>query len=318
MKNWERIGVLTLIFWALGSCQEASSIANRDHVIHEISLVVLGIAQDAGFPQAGCDQKCCQEAWHDPGLRKQVSCLGLADRHRGRFWLIDATPDFPDQLRMMHAYFPDYELAGIFLTHAHIGHYTGLMHLGKEVMGAREIPVYAMPRMRQFLQENGPWNQLVDLNQIRLIPLAADSMISLSPSLHIRPIAVPHRDEFSETVGYAMEGKDKSAVFIPDIDKWEKWNRNIDSLISRHDLAFLDGTFFAAGEIPGRNMSEIPHPFISESLDRFAPLPDTVKDRLHFIHFNHTNPVLNAHSPAKLQIESAGMHIAKEGDLWSL
>jgi len=31
-------------------------------------------------------------------------------------------------------------LSGIFLTHRHIGHYAGLMYLGKEVIGAKDLP----------------------------------------------------------------------------------------------------------------------------------------------------------------------------------
>eukprot|EP00957_Ditylum_brightwellii_P156501 11911053-Ditylum_brightwellii.AAC.1 len=57
---------------------------------------------------------------------------------------------------------------GIFLTHAHIGHYTGLMYLGREALGAVDVPVYAMPRMRSFLKNNGPWSQLVSLGNINI------------------------------------------------------------------------------------------------------------------------------------------------------
>jgi len=29
-----------------------------------------------------------------------------------------------------------------------MGHYTGLMHFGREVMGTNNLPVYAMPKMK--------------------------------------------------------------------------------------------------------------------------------------------------------------------------
>ena len=281
-------------------------------------LLVLGIAQDAGYPQADCRKDCCRKAWEGELTAAKVSCLGLVDPAAGRFWLLDATPDFREQLHQMEPYG---QLSGILLTHAHIGHYTGLMHLGREVMGAKDVPVYAMPRMRAFLKNNGPWNQLVQLGNIELRTLSADSTLTLSPphalttspSLHITPFLVPHRDEYSETVGFLIEGPDKKALYIPDIDKWQLWERDIRELIRQVDIAFLDGTFFANGEIPGRDMSEIPHPFIEESLNLFADLPEEERAKVHFIHFNHTNPVLDAEGEAARRIREAGFGVAGEG-----
>ena len=170
-----------------------------------------------------------------------VSCLGLVDPASGRSWLFDATPDFKDQLHILEAYAP---LSGIFLTHAHIGHYTGLMHLGREVMGASEVPVYAMPLKRKYLENNGPWSQLVELKNIKLIDLEADLPVQLTDKISVTPLKVPHRDEFSETVGYQIEGPEKNALFIPDIDKWDLWDKNIIEMVESVDYAFLDGSFY--------------------------------------------------------------------------
>jgi pyrroloquinoline quinone biosynthesis protein B len=275
-------------------------------------LVVLGTAQDAGYPQAACQKDCCRRVWENPALRESVSCLAFVDPTTDQAWMFDATPDFKDQLHYLRS---DLEatLAGVFLTHAHVGHYTGLMHLGREIMGAQAMPVYAMPKMRDFLSQNGPWSQLVDLQNISLQPIKNDSTQQVSATLKITPLLVPHRDEFSETVGYSIEGPTRKALFIPDINKWEKWNLDINALISAHDYAFLDATFFANGEIPGRDMTEIPHPFVEESLQRFSTLAPEQKTKIHFIHFNHTNPILQANSSASLQVEAAGMHIARTG-----
>ena len=43
-------------------------------------------------------------------------------------------------------------LSGVFLTHAHIGHYTGLMNFGNEAMGTKELPVFCMPKMKSFFK----------------------------------------------------------------------------------------------------------------------------------------------------------------------
>ena len=285
-----------------------------------VELIVLGVAQDAGFPQAACKKNCCEAAWKDKTLRRNAACLAIVDHDSGQRWIFECTPDFPDQLHMLDQFASpatDREqpgLDGIFLTHAHIGHYTGLIHLGREVIGANEVPVYAMPRMTMFLKNNGPWSQLVTLKNISLKPLEKNLAVQLNDRISVTPFQVPHRDEFSETVGFKIKGPTKTIVFLPDIDKWHKWDQRIEELILDCDVAWIDGTFFENGEIPGRDMSLIPHPFVTESVKRFASLEKEQRDKIRFIHFNHTNPVLQPESAAGKQIQRAGMHVAKEGE----
>lgn len=275
-------------------------------------ITVLGIAQDAGFPQAGCEKENCRLYWEGKEQKRHATSLGLADKETGQSWIFEATPDFKEQLHHLIKESDRAELSGIFLTHAHIGHYTGLMHLGHEVMGASNVPVYVMPRMKSYLEENGPWSQLVNYENIALKQLRADSAITLSENLTITPFLVPHRDEFSETVGYRIESENKSALFIPDINKWDIWNRSIVEEISKVDYAFLDATFYDSNELPGRDMSEIPHPFVEESISLFKDLPDSEKAKVHFIHFNHTNPLI-LDSPERKQVEELGFRVAFEG-----
>lgn len=278
-------------------------------VSQNLYIDVLGVAQDAGYPQADCAKECCTTLHEKDQKGAKVSCIGIVDETNKQSWMLDATPDFTQQLESLKKYG---ELAGIFLTHAHIGHYTGLMYLGREAMGAKEMPVYVMPRMEQFISNNGPWSQLVKLGNVTLHSLRADSTIHLASGLQITPFLVPHRDEFSETVGYLIEGE-KKAVYIPDIDKWHLWERDILALIKEVDYAILDATFYANGEIPNRDMSEIPHPFVEESLALFQPLSRAEKEKIYFIHFNHTNPLLRKNSLAKQKVKSLGFHVAEEG-----
>ena len=120
-------------------------------------LQVLGTAQDGGYPQAGCVDACCEAAWSEPSLRRMPACLGLADPASRSRWIIDCTPAFPGQLRQFDAAAgPGWGLDGIFLTHAHVGHYVGLYHLGREVMGLGGVPVYCSERMASFIRENEP------------------------------------------------------------------------------------------------------------------------------------------------------------------
>jgi len=274
-------------------------------------VIVLGIAQDGGVPHASCSKSCCINRWDKPEEKVMVTSLGIVDPNSNETWMIDATPDFPKQLEMLTGNNIE-KLKGIFLTHAHIGHYTGLMHLGREVMGTQSVPVYAMPKMTKFLRSNGPWSQLVDLNNIEIKKLKKNRTIVLNKRISITPFIVPHRDEFSETVGYRIKGPNKSLVFIPDIDKWEKWDKNLIEVATKNDYTLIDGSFYTEDELPGRDMSEIPHPFIIESMEALKGLTD--KSGIHFIHFNHTNPVLNLDSKVKKDILNAGFNIAKSGE----
>ena len=278
-------------------------------------VVVLGIGQDGGYPQAGTKE---HPAWDDPGLRRLPACLGLVDPASGERWLFEATPELKEQLHRLDVAAPHPErpgLAGIFLTHGHMGHYTGLMHLGREALGSRGVPVWAMPRMERFLRENGPWEQLVRLENITLRPLRDGRAERLNARLTVMPRLVPHRDEYTETVAFEIAGPKRSVLFLPDIDKWERLDeagQSIEDWIARVDIAYIDGSFFADGEIPGRDMAEIPHPFMRESLKRFGALPEAERRKIRFIHLNRTNPAIRPGSAAAREIEAAGLGLAVE------
>ena len=280
-----------------------------------VYLQVLGIAQDAGYPQANCYQAHCLRAWENEDLRRMASSIAIIDEQSSTKYLFDATPDIREQLYELHLAAPDgeYTLNGVFLTHAHMGHYTGLMHFGHEASGTTDVPVYAMPRMREFLSSNGPWDQLVRYKNIELLPLADGTPVKFSDDLVVTPFLVPHRDEYSETVGYRIDGPTKSAVFIPDIDKWERWNTDIREIVRSVDYAIIDATFFADGELPGRDMSQILHPFVAESMALFDELSDEERSRVIFIHMNHTNPLLIDGSPEQAEVERRGFRFAREG-----
>ncbi len=281
-------------------------------------VIVLGIAQDGGYPQSGCAKPGCDPAWADTSSRRFVASLGLVDPVTSRRWLFDATPDFRDQLRLLDATFPVDErapgLSGIFLTHAHIGHYTGLMMLGREVLGASRVPVHALPRMKGFLESNGPWDQLVKLENIVIQTMTPDEPVPLTDTISVTPLLVPHRDEYSETAGFIISGPAKKVLFLPDIDKWDRWDTPIEEILRQVDVAYVDATFYEDGEIPGRAMSEIPHPFIEESMNRLQALPDSERAKVRFIHLNHTNPALLPASDARRTIHERGFALAEQGE----
>ncbi len=323
MKQLKYLLLSITIYSCTGNTDHKNEATNTDPVkpVTETSLIILGTIQDAGSPQIGCIKDCCKELLLHPGKNRRVVSLGLVDPANNKNYIIEATPDLTLQAKDLKTYssFSNKEIPdGIFLTHAHIGHYSGLMYLGKEALNADSIPVYAMPRMKTFLEQNGPWSQLVKNKNIAVQEMNDQKEIGLSPGLKIIPFTVPHRDEFSETVGYRITGPHKKALFIPDIDKWEKWTVAIIDVIAKVDYVFIDGTFYDAAEINNRDISTIPHPFIIESMNLFKDLPAAEKKKIYFIHFNHTNPVINKKSKAYQQVIENGFNIAVVNTVFSL
>lgn len=282
--------------------------------------MVLGTIQDAGSPQIGCTKECCRTLFNKPDPTRKVVSLGLFDKAQKKTYLFEATPDITSQLSMLKTVAnSDHDIPdGIFLSHAHIGHYTGLMYLGREAINASNAPVYLMPKMKKFLSQNGPWDQLVNTNNILLKEMQADQSIQLDDQLQVVPFLVPHRDEYSETVGYKIIGPNKKALFIPDINKWEKWDRDISAEIANVDYAFIDATFYDTEELNHRDIRSIPHPFIIESMNRFSSLSLAEKKKIYFIHFNHTNPALLPNSMQAKKILSSGFNIARFKDVFRL
>ena len=268
--------------------------------------IVLGIAQDGGVPHAGCHQPVCVAARSDPSRRRLVAALGLVDPAAGKRFLIDATPDFPAQMEALGG-LPD----AILLTPAHIGHYLGLAQLGREVLDARGVPVFATPSMARFLRGNRPWSRLVAFGNIDVQEIAAE--VVLTPNLSVIAIPVPHRDEDSDTVAYLVRGPSRRILWLPDIDKWQKWDRDLAEFLRDPGLtAFVDGTFYDADEIPGRSIADIPHPLVPETMARVEAMTPPPRGRVVFVHLNHTNRLLRD-ADAVAALERRGFAVAREG-----
>lgn len=286
-------------------------------------LIVLGTAQDAGSPQV--NSPVHHPARVNPDERRYATCLGIVDPASGKRWMIEATPDFREQAWMLSRAEPaatkSIQVDGIFLTHAHIGHYTGLMFLGHESMGANGVPVFAAPRMSEFLRANGPWDQLVRYENIALQPLTPGEPVDLGAGLTVTPFLVPHRQEYSEVLGFRIDGPNRSVLFIPDIDSWDEWaEAGVDLLdeVRGVDAAYLDATFYDNNEIPGRDMTTFPHPRITETMDRLESLPFEERSKVRFIHLNHTNPAQWRDTPARRAIKQRGFRVAERGERFSL
>jgi pyrroloquinoline quinone biosynthesis protein B len=262
--------------------------------------VVLGIAQDGGVPHPGCTCARCDAAANGRAPRLHVACLGLTNGERA--YLLDATPDLPAQLRTLGFTRPD----GIFLTHAHMGHVTGLVYLGREALATRGVAVHGTASMLEFLRTNAPFRDLEEQHRVALLP---NERVELG-GLVVEAVPVPHRSEHTDTVGYRVEGPRGSLLFIPDIDAWDTWDRDVRDEVAAVDVAYLDATFLSADELPHRDPAEIPHPFALETMARL----DGLGDRVRLIHLNHTNPLLGDDAPAV----ERGFAVAREGERFAL
>lgn len=302
---------------ALGAAPlAASGVGNRNTKENNLTVeaVVLGSAQDGGVPHAGCTKDLCSAARGNLALRRRSPCLAVLDHTQKKSFIFDAGPDFDEKLAMLPSEWKKGRnpFDSLFLTHAHIGHYTGLQFLGRAVMSTDKLPVYGSRRMMQFIRENGPWSLLVDLENVTLNPVGAGDVVECSPLVHVQPFSVPHRAEFTDTYAYTITGPTSSLLFLPDIDRWQEMDPPITEVIKGVSTALIDGTFYSPDELPGRDMSKIPHPRITESMDLLQPFADQGKD-IVFFHLNHSNLALRPGSKEEASVLKRGFRIAHDG-----
>jgi len=272
---------------------------------------VLGIAQDGGVPHVGCAKPCCASA-RASGTSLGPACLAVRDRQNGAVVLVEATPAIESQLARLGVRQGN-PVDAVLITHAHVGHYLGLAHFGREVAATRALPVWGTERLVGFLEKNGPWSQLTALGQIAPRRIEPEVPFEPLPGLVVTAITVPHRDELSDTVAFKIRGERRTVLFVPDVDAWHERPELLEKLLDGVDLAFLDGTFWDGRELPGRNLNEIPHPPMVDTMHRLAERAKARPGTLRFIHLNHTNPALRD-PEIRRRIEAAGFAVAQEGE----
>ena len=283
----------------------------------DVELVVVGIAQDGGVPQAGCSCERCVSALNEPAnILYPVSCVirGLD----GSVHLVEATRGLSSQLGiastslgMGDSLIPD----SVTLTHAHLGHIDGIGQFGKEAMGQRGVPLFASSSVIRVLDErrlSSPFRANETLSGASFSPTEGCGF-------ELEFVRVPHRDEYSDTHAIKVIGPNHSLLFLPDHDNWGQTLEmagagSIREWLSSMGVGFamIDGTFWSDGELGGRDMAQVPHPTISESLELLGEKRDGDPEII-FIHLNHTNPALDGSSNQAKYLSSLGWSIGKQG-----
>jgi len=268
----------------------------------DILIKVLGTAQDGGYPQPGCNCPNCKQVRKDKSLIRYPASIAVLNTKENKSYLIDPTPHLPEQLEELNKEanklnFPDNHLKEILITHAHIGHYTGLMYFGKEAISSKELTVRGSSRLKEFLSTNQPWQTLVENNNIAINIFIFGEPIYTDKHFNITPVKVPHRAEFTDTAGFLIEGPNKSLFYLPDIDNWQGFEPKFNELSAKTDYLLIDGTFYSKeelGELRGRSIDEVPHPPISKTIKQLKKGSlEQNKSEIYFTHFNHTNRVLD-------------------------
>lgn len=284
-------------------------------------VIVLGIAQDGGVPHAGCRCSSCSAAREDPSRRHHTVSLGIISGNR--FAMVDATQDFEHQHHMLWSRaatsgagdgerFPGPE--AVVITHAHTGHYSGLWQLDRSVLAAKDVVVYCPPATAGLISTNEPFRAMEHEGFIRIAPVQFTTPFELLPDVELELVSVPHRSEWdTDTAAVAIRGPEQSVLYLPDIDSWSGWDRDISSYVSEFDVALIDGCFWEAPPRKG-----VPHPPITESMDLLQAVADAGEVEIIFTHINHSNPVLVPGGDEGREVERRGFHIAREGDSFRL
>ena len=269
-----------------------------------IEAIVLGSGQDGGAPQFGSSTR--------RGSARTASSIAVRSS-TGALVLLDVTPDLRMQWQRLDGLGwvsnGTDDLAAIAITHGHMGHYAGLVHLGKEAANVSGLPTVALPSVHAFLHGNEPWGTLYSAGH--LTPHDATAPFRVDDEVTIAAIRVPHRAEFTATAAFSVRVEGVPwLLYLPDIDAWDEWDEAQD-VIGEHQISLVDATFSSPDELPGRDIGSIRHPLVADTVDRFATL--TGDRRIVLTHLNHSNPVTESDSDIARTAAWAGFEVAFDG-----
>jgi pyrroloquinoline quinone biosynthesis protein B len=191
-------------------------------------------------------------------------------------------------------------------------------------MNAQGLNLHVSSSMFHLVEETPQWALMLAQGVFSEHVFIHDDRIMLSEGLIVEPVHVPHRAELSDMHAFVVRGPNHSLLYLPDHDDWG-------STLERHqctsirqwlnllkvDIALIDGTFWDMDELPALRQNNVPHPPVSETLDRLGARRDGDPE-LFFIHLNHTNPLHDERSEASAKVRSMGWGVAQQGQQFTL
>ena len=291
-----------------------------------VSVTILGTAQDGGIPQAGCSCERCNEAHKDLKLRKYPVSLGIIGTD-GSKHIIEVTKNLSEQLMIWSTngnelFIPE----TVSITHLHLGHVEGIGQFGKPVMASKEVDVFLSHKNKNIFDERSDIKLMIEENNIRTHAKNFNQLFEPMQGcgFSLQFISIPHRSELGDTAAIIIKGNKRNILFMPDQDSWKETleyysKENIREFLKMFDIneALIDGTFWSMEELPGRNISEIPHPTIQDSLKLLGKRMEN-DPRISFLHLNHSNPVNDIGSKQRKIVEENGWRVSEIGDVLKL
>ena len=276
-----------------------------------IRIQILGSAAGGGLPQWNCACVNCVAARAGKiGPQTQSSIAIGADSQKFQsWWLINASPDLPRQIESATQLQPrgnnsrNTPIAGVFLTNADIDHALGVLLLRQQ---EKPLVVYATDETRTALA----W---LDRALARFCGIEWRTVIpkfqSFDSTLAFRAIELPESIAFQ----FRDDTSGRTALFAPSVGSLTEQLRDA---VHTSDLVMFDGTFWSNEELgrvrPGaRSAREMDHLPINDG--SFDVLRQSPARRKFYIHINNTNPILMPGSRERVQVEQAGIEVARDG-----
>lgn len=258
---------------------------------------VLGSAQDGGVPHLGCGCGRCRGAREDRNLQRSPASVKVYDEEKEVNYLFDVSPDIRFQVG-------DEFIDGIFVSHAHLGHLTGLLYLGTEAFNADRVPVYCSEKVDRFLHENPPYRLLMDRDNVETNVFADGEVVDVM-GIEVTPFEVVNKGYVpTDTHAFTIQSDRTTLFYVTDVDRWAE--ETLDA-IRAADIAIIDGCFWSAEEV--ERYQHVPHPPMEDSIADLAGFDTDI----YFTHMNHTNPVLDPDSPEREMVEENGFRVVDDG-----
>jgi len=276
-----------------------------------IRIQILGSAAGGGLPQWNCACVNCVAARAgkiDPQTQSSIA-IGVESEKFQSWWLINASPDLPRQIESAAQLQPrdnnsrNTPIAGVFLTNADIDHALGVLLLRQQ---EKPLVVYATDETRTALA----W---LDRALARFCGIEWRTVIpkfqSFDSTLAFRAIELPESIAFQ----FRDDTSGRTALFAPSVGSLTEQLRDA---VHTSDLVMFDGTFWSNEELgrvrPGaRSAREMNHLPINDG--SFDVLRQSPARRKFYIHINNTNPILMPGSRERVQVEQAGIEVARDG-----